>query len=114
MARVMPSRMVETIDSLFPHAVKNDPGAMLTAGHSSQLVCILNLLKDVPDELIKLSPADYSDLVLAKSTIEEHLLHWRATGNVGNMAPVRGSDAVTVIRRALAKCSDEYPPPTTT
>jgi hypothetical protein len=46
--------------------------------------------------------------------LEEHLAHWRARGNVGNMAHVKGVDAVTVIRRALAICQDEYPPSTTT
>jgi hypothetical protein len=30
------------------------------------------------------------------------------------MAPVRGTDAITVLRRVLVKCSDEYPPPATT
>ncbi len=41
-------------------------------------------------------------------------MHWRARGNVGNMSHVKGLDAVTVIRRALAKCADEYPPSGTT
>ena len=73
MARVMPSRVVQTIDELFPHAASSRPGAVLDAGHSSQLLGILELLKDVPDELIILTSADYSDMILAKSTIEEHL-----------------------------------------
>jgi hypothetical protein len=110
MARVMPSQLVQTIDELFPHAVKNVRDAALSAGQSSQLLGILNLLKDVPDELITLPPSDYSELILAESTIEEHLAHWRARGNVGGMANVKGFDAVTIIRRALAKCPDEYPP----
>jgi hypothetical protein len=114
MARVMPSQVVQTIDELFPHAAKDGRGAVLDAGHSSQLLGILNLLKDVPGELITLTSADYSGLILAKSTIEEHLAVWRARGNVGSMAHVKGLDAVTVIRRALAKCPDEYPPAATT
>jgi hypothetical protein len=114
MARIMPSQVLQTIDDLFSHASKNVRDATLTAGSSSQLLGILNLLADVPDELIVLTAADYSELILAKSTIEEHLAIWRARGNVGNMANVKGFDAVTVIRRALAKCPDEYPPPNTT
>jgi hypothetical protein len=110
----MPSQVVQTIDDLFPHAAKEAPGAMLSAGHSSQLLGILNLLKDVPDELVVLTSADYSELILAESTIEEHPAHWRARGNVGDMTHVKGFDAVTVIRRALAKCPDEYPPSPTT
>ena len=114
MARVMPSQVVQTIDELFPHAAKDRPDTVLQAAHGSQLLGILNLLKDIPVELMTLMPADYSDLILAKSTIEEHLEHWRARGNVGDMANVKRFDAVTVIRRVLAKCPDEYPPPTTT
>jgi hypothetical protein len=113
MTRIMPSQLVQTIDDLFPHAAKNTPGATLQVGHSSQLLGILNLLNDVPDELIILPPADYSELVLAKSTIEDHLAHWRTRGNVGDMANEKGVDAVTVIRRSLAKCLDEYPPSAT-
>jgi len=54
----MPSRVVQTIDELFPHASKNGPNAYLSAGNSSKLFGILNLLKDVPDELITLTSSD--------------------------------------------------------
>jgi hypothetical protein len=114
MTRIMPSQVVQTIDDLFSHAAKNQRDAQLSAGHSSQLLGIMNLLKGVPDELISLTSADYSELILAESTIEEHLAIWRVRGNVGNMAHVKGFDAITVIRRALAKCPDEYPPSATT
>jgi hypothetical protein len=71
MARVMPSQLVQTIDELFPRAVKNSPGAPLMVPHSPKLLGILNLLKSVPDELMTMPPAEYADLVLAQSTIEE-------------------------------------------
>jgi len=112
MARVMPSQVVQTIDELFPHA-KNSAGSALDGQHGSRLLGILNLLKDVPDELINLPSADYAELVLATSTIEEHLAMWRG-GHAGGMAHVKGRDAVTVIRCALALCPDEYPPAATT
>jgi len=113
MSRVMPSQVVQTIDDLFPHASKNTANAVL-AGNNTHLLGILNLLKGVPDELIAVTPADYSELILAESIIEEHLAHWRARGVAGNMVNVKGFDAITVIRRILSKCSDEYPPPSTT
>jgi hypothetical protein len=96
MARVMPSQVVQTIDELFPHAAKNAPGAVLMAQHGSQLLGIMKLVKDVPDELIMLTAADYSELILAESTIEEHLAHWRARGDIGEMARVKGVDAASV------------------
>jgi len=112
MARVMPSRVVQTIDELFPHAAKNQPAAQLI-GNSAQLFGVLNLLKDVPEELLALSLAEYAELVLAQSTIEDTLAYWRAGSPVGNVSHVNGFDVITVIRRALAKCPDEYPPSTT-
>jgi hypothetical protein len=114
MSNVMPSQVVQTIDELFPHAVRNVENAALHASHSSHMLGILNLLQDVPAELITLSSADYSEFVLAKSTIEEHLAIWRSRGPAGQMGHVKGRDPITIIRHALAKCSDEYPPPATT
>jgi hypothetical protein len=112
MARVMPSQVVQTIDALFPHAAKNVRTPL--SGPSPSLFGLLTLLKDVPQELIALPSADYADLILAQSTIEDMLAHWRARGAVDTPPGVNGFDAITVIRRALAKCPDEYPPPTTT
>jgi hypothetical protein len=114
MARVMPSQVVQTIDGLYPHAANNAPGHQLS-GNSAKLFGVLNLLKDVPDELIALSSSDYAELILAQSTIEDVLAYWRNSAGLGfTVPPVNGLDAITVIRRALAKCPDEYPPPTTT
>jgi hypothetical protein len=35
-------------------------------------------------------------------------------GPVGDMANVKGLDAITVVRHVLARCADEYPPSSTT
>ena len=113
MARVMPSRVIETIDEIFPHAARNQPNAQIS-GNNSQLLGILNLLRDVPDELLNATSADYADLILAKSAIEDWVAITTARGNVvGYLAQVKGYDAVTTIRRVLAKCPDEYPPQST-
>lgn len=111
---VMPSQVVQTIDTLFPHAPHGKGGIeLLQAGHSSQLTGIIALSKAVPSELINVSAIEYADLVLAISTIEFHIAVWTSRGNVGGMTPVRGADAVIVIRRVFIKCLDEYPPSTT-
>ena len=114
MARVMPSQVVQTIDSLYPHARNNSPGHQLI-GNSAKLQGVLNLLRKVPDELIALPSADYAEVILAQRTIDDTLAYWRSNiSAVGHIAPVGAFDVMTVIRRALAKCSDEYPPSTTT
>jgi hypothetical protein len=112
MARVMPSQVMQTIDELFPHAASYKTGVQFHA--HPQLQALLNLVKDIPDELINVSSADYADLVIAKGTIDEFLAQARARGTGGPMALVKGFDVVTTIRRVLEKCPDEYPPPTTT
>jgi hypothetical protein len=84
------------------------------SGYSAKLFGVLNLLKDVPDELIVLSSSDYAELVLGRSTIEDTLPYWRAGSSSGYVVPhLNGFDVITVLRRVLAKCPDEYPPSTT-
>jgi hypothetical protein len=114
MPRTMPSQVVRTIDELFSHAAKNQHRVALGAGHSSLYRGILNLIREIPSELIVLSPGDYADFVLATSTIEEHLEIWITRGNAGDMRHVKDDDVITIIRRLLASCPDEYPPPSTT
>jgi hypothetical protein len=113
MARIMPTQVVQTIDDWFPRAKQNERSVPLV-GVRAELVGILNLLKDVPNELIILAAADYAELILAKSAIEEYLARTTAREDYGILAQVKGYDVTTVIRRVLAKCPDEYPPPTTT
>jgi hypothetical protein len=113
MARVMPTQVVQTIDELFPNAKSNMRGGLIF-GHSPYLVGLLQLLKGVPDELITVSSAEYADLVIAVSMIEETMADWKATKSVGGLAgemlDVKGSNAVSVIRRVLVECPDEIPP----
>jgi hypothetical protein len=113
MPNVMPSQVVQTIDELFPHAAA-ERGGQLQADNSAQLIGILNLVKAIPPELITVPPNAYADLVLAVSTIEYHLRVWISRGHEGTLANVKGTDAVTVIRKVLAQCPDEFPAPSTT
>jgi hypothetical protein len=114
MSRVMPSQVVQTIDELFPHAAQGKGDGQLQATHSPALTGIISLVNAIPSELISVPSNDYANFVLATSTIEYHLSVWQARGNVGHMAPVKGSDAISIIRRVLDKCPDEFPPSSTT
>ncbi len=114
MPDVMPSQVVQTIDQLFPHAKGGVGSEVLSPGHSSMLLGVVNLVRQIPTLLLPLEPEDYARLVLALSTIQSHLEIWAARGPTGNMASVQGVDAITRIRRVLERCPDEYPPPATT
>jgi hypothetical protein len=110
MIKVMPSQIVQTIDELFPHAKRGVENGTLFASHGPELLGLLNLVRAIPDELINLSSVDYAEFVLITSTIEVHLETWASRGNVGQMAHVKGRDAVTALRRVLTQCPDEYRP----
>ena len=114
MSQVMPSQVVQTIDELFQHARNGIENENLTASHSSHLLGILTLVRSIPQTLIAVPPGNYSDLVLAISTMEMYLGIWSSGRTQGGMDYVKGQDAITVIRRVLALCPDEYPPTSTT
>jgi hypothetical protein len=73
MNKVMPSQIVAVIDQLFPHAQRAPRDGVLTASHSTQRRGLLGLIEAIPDELLGNSARDYTELVLATSTISETL-----------------------------------------
>jgi ribosomal protein L30E len=119
MKQVMPSQVVKTIDALFSHAEKGvgsgQFGQLQASSHGPQLLAIVSLIEEIPPELLSFSAEDYAELVHAVSAIKSHLAMWTSqAGNQKFVPAVGGRDAVTVIRRVLAICPDEYPPPSTT
>lgn len=72
---------------------------------------LLLLLRQVPDELIAVPFADYTEYLQCQSSLTSALSVW----DVGDQnRPVRsgsGKDPVERIRRILAVCPDEIPPP---
>jgi hypothetical protein len=115
MPQVMPSQVVKTIDQLFPHASQDQRSIVLDSSQKTKLRGIIDLYEHVPDQLLVLSSEDYADLVFALSTITQYLAYWTSHGDVGSLPVVSGGfDSITVVRRLLAKCPDEHPPPATT
>lgn len=72
---------------------------------------LLSLLRQVPDELITVPFADYTEYLQCQSSLTSALSVW----DVGDQdRPVRsgsGKDPVARIRRTMALCPDENPPP---
>ncbi len=72
---------------------------------------LLSLLRQVPDELITVPFADYTEFLQCQSSLTSALSVW----DVGDQdRPVRnggGKDPVARIRQTLALCPDENPPP---
>jgi hypothetical protein len=111
MPRVVPSQVAAAIDSLFGPS-RNELGVdVIRFAHRDSVRTLLSLLRQVPDELITVPFADYTEYLQCQSSLTSALSVW----DVGDQdRPVRsntGKDPVERIRRILAVCPDENPPP---
>ena len=109
MTRVVPSQIVEAINSLFPKQNELDSS---TIGHwlQSEVRTLLGLLDQLPVELIDLSFHDYLEFERCRSVLATSLPAW----NLGDTRPstaVMGKNPVERIRRLMLMCHDEPPLP---
>jgi len=110
MTRIVPSQVVETIDRLFTGESKGVGTAQLTHERLYHLQGIVDLLRQLPSELLTASAAELADLTVATAAIEFTLLRCSHGQWPIALSPVSGEDVIHTIRRVLAKCSDEATP----
>jgi hypothetical protein len=117
MTRVVPSQAVATIEQLFPGSRDSASRATYSFGNAGALRGIVDLIRQIPQELLILPADQYADLVITLGAIEHHLLTWasRDAGRFNSiiLQNVNGRDPLVLIRQALLECPDEYPPPST-
>ena len=112
MTRVVPSQVVATIEQLFPGSRDSTSQATYSSGQAGALQGIVDLVKQIPQELLILRADQYAGLVVALGAIEHCLLEWASRDSRGiPLQPVMGRDLLVIIREALLQCPDEYPPP---
>jgi hypothetical protein len=115
MPRVVPSQVVKFIAQI-PY---NDQGGVISMNQigTTSLSSVLDLLSQIPDELLTMDNDSYAAFVRARADIRETLALWTSTRNAGQgQFPVnRGAanNPLEIIRRALANCPDESPAPST-
>ena len=112
MPRTVPSQIVELIDETFPTAAKEEdtrPGQE----HAPVLAGIVRLAQEIPEELLQISGADYTDFVVGLVGLDHAVKLWESHGNATVPWKIGGASYIVRIRRALAKCPDESPPPQT-
>ena len=113
MPRVVPSQVVDSIDKLFPWAKnqkESDDKYYLAAGNSCSLAAILDLIQQLPSELITLGPEDFTEFVSGAASLRTLLQQWQSGDFSYHRIPgLRHLSPVTLIRQALAKCPDEFP-----
>jgi hypothetical protein len=108
MPRILPSHIVEAIDTLFGVNRGELDGRAVAQIYCAEVHALLALLDEVPGELIDLGSIDYLELTRCRAVLATTLVLW----NRGDIAPARdlgGKDAVERIRRLMKKCHDELP-----
>jgi hypothetical protein len=114
MPRVVPSQVVRFINALWPTA---EDQRTLNRAQQGQLSGLVDLVDQIPGELLTMDSALYAPFICAKAHIRQKLLTWasdtRFGNELGNMPGQPEQIPVTVIRDALAKCPDESPAPGT-
>lgn len=109
MPRVLPSQIVEAIESFF--GTRNEIySQVLTANHRTEVQTVLLLLDQLPQELIDLGPGDYVEFTRCRATLETALAQWNAGANPA-AKDVGGKDPIERLRRLLKQCHDEAPAP---
>src|SRR5712664_4112783 len=112
MPRVVPSRVVRFIK-------KNDVtlAVSLNSAGAPELAAILELVGQIPDELLTMDNETYSSLVKAKAEIKDILETWTANRNGGHTLQTfnlnHPGNPLLCIRDALEQCPDESPSPGT-
>jgi hypothetical protein len=109
MPRILPSQVVEAIDSLFGPQRNELDGRAVKHVYRAEVHALLALLDEVPRELIDLGFIDYLEFTRCRAVLGTSLVRW----NLGDIAPARdvgGKDAVERIRRLMKQCHDELPP----
>jgi hypothetical protein len=115
MPRVVPSQVFHFITAI-PQQESSGYLRMNSVG-SAALSSVLDLVDQIPDELLTMDNATYSSFIHAKAQIRDIINLWNAnrTANAPmqtiNMAA--STNPLARIRDALAKCPDEGPAPTT-
>lgn len=109
MPKVLPSQIVDAIDSMFGADRNELDNRAIEPTYRAEVHALLDLLNDVPSELIDLSSSNYLEFSRCRAVLATSLARW----NVGDTRPARdvgGKDAVERIRRLVKQCHDELPP----
>lgn len=120
MPRVVPSQVVTLIDKLFPFTATQkdtqESRVHLELADAPRLAAVVELADQIPPELIVLEGDDYAVYTSSLAAIRTSIDTWQARGGVHPLERLPGFgnlNPVTLLRRALKQCPDEYPAPST-
>jgi|ERR687896_910728 hypothetical protein len=96
MPRVVPSQVVQVIDQWFTLKTQKSQEFALRRGHAGQLMAIIELVEQIPQQLIMLDSQDYNALVIGLSIIRSAFPQWQLRDY--DIRGVPGYDGVSPIR----------------
>lgn len=114
MPRVVPTQIVEFIDQTIPQAkLQTDSGGkgfLLTRQDQHPCAALINLIDQLPGELLVLPSQHYIELVVSVAAITNSLALWKLSDYALSKITGFGDyNPVSLIRRALLQCPDEFP-----
>ena len=115
MPRVVPSQVVSVIDQMFPLAATAGQQT-LWGGHSAAVSALLELVDQVPAELIVLNAQQYATLVLSRGVLRNALTIWQSGRDgwaVTEVPGIANLHPISAVRQALTQCPDDIPAPGT-
>lgn len=114
--RVLPSEIVNCIDSAIPVAAEGEPFD-LDISHSGFLSAVVALVERIDPALQPQDPTDSACLIASASTIANTVARWKAQGGMaGSVRRTQGfgnQNPVSHIRRILSSLADTVIPPAT-
>jgi hypothetical protein len=112
--RVVPSQVVSFIDRVTLQSIPNGTLIFNTI-KPAFLSTVLDLLNQVPDQLLTMNNDAYAALIQGRATINEMLVVWTSNRNAGQNLQIFAyqptENPLARIRDALAQCPDEFPAP---
>lgn len=114
MSRVVPSQVVEIINTLFPFTSTQRDGESvgLDFSYVESLAGVVHLVDQIPVELIHLSDNEFINFTINLEAIRSAVKSFEQRGNVNALKSLPGFNRlnpVTIVRRLLEKCPDEFP-----
>jgi len=111
MPRIVPSQIVEFIETSFPN-IKEKPSDNFSLGknHSAVVTAVADLIDQIPSELILLEGRDYVGLVAAVSAMRTTVEFWKVRDyGLGNTPGFKERNPLLVVHSILSDCPDEFP-----
>lgn len=111
MPSIVPSQVVEAIDTMVGNSKWDDGRTSFGLDHSAILAGIADLVDAVPKNIMGACPLQYlPGLIQSMSSIRSMQPVW-AAGHHRDAPVIAGKDVLKHIRRAMAALPDDYPPP---